>query len=193
MPNFYSQFGEDVWIAEKLHLPALGTFCEVGAFDGRAGSNTLFLEELGWHGILVEPDPEICEICRQNRSGPVVQAAVALVAGFAKFKVNADDRGTSGLVRPSTGREIVVPTVPLSEIFSYLGTVPDLLSIDTEGTELECWESCGEARPRIVILEYLTMGSPSREAEIRATMERCGYVPALRTDANLVFATNHYL
>src|SRR5947209_8265810 len=35
-----------------------GTFVEVGAYDGESISNTVFLADIGWEGVYVEPIPE---------------------------------------------------------------------------------------------------------------------------------------
>jgi FkbM family methyltransferase len=50
----YSQHNEQL-IIEEFFQGRLGTFLDIGAFDGLNFSNTLRLLELGWSGILVEP------------------------------------------------------------------------------------------------------------------------------------------
>jgi FkbM family methyltransferase len=52
----YSQHNEQL-IIEEFFQGRLGTFLDIGAFDGLNFSNTLRLLELGWSGILVEPAP----------------------------------------------------------------------------------------------------------------------------------------
>ncbi len=44
-----------------------GLFIEVGAGDGLNQSNTLYFENLGWQGILIEPMIEMCARCKINR------------------------------------------------------------------------------------------------------------------------------
>ena len=45
-----------------------GVFLEAGGFDGYTQSNTYYLERhRGWHGILVEPVPELAAQARRNR------------------------------------------------------------------------------------------------------------------------------
>ena len=43
-----------------------GTFVEVGANDGKTGSFTYKLAELGWSGLYCEPVPHLFEKCRHN-------------------------------------------------------------------------------------------------------------------------------
>src|SRR5438105_40710 len=44
-----------------------GFFVDVGAHDARIGSQTYFLEEQGWNGILIEPQSALCEKLRRER------------------------------------------------------------------------------------------------------------------------------
>ena len=52
-----------------------GYFVEVGAYDPYSGSQTWALEQLGWNGVLVEPQPDPAEQLRHWRSARVVAAA----------------------------------------------------------------------------------------------------------------------
>src|SRR2546423_10090794 len=58
---------EDQLIWQALGSRTNGFFVEVGACDPRIGSQTWFLEEQGWRGILVEPQSRFCEALRQAR------------------------------------------------------------------------------------------------------------------------------
>lgn len=181
----YSQADEDLWIMENLVLPAKGTFCEVGAYDGVEFSNTLAFEQAGWTGILIEPDPVQAGRCSLLRSNPTWCCAVGLDEGHAAFNVNADDGKLSGL--SAAGRPIPVLVKRLDWLLEASGIKHlDLLSIDTEGTELDVYESLGCVRPRIIVIEYLTGFSPSRAAEITVRLAKDGYRVAHRTSWNLI-------
>ena len=52
-----------------------GFYVDVGANDPVLDSQSQHLEALGWTGLLIEPDPDCCELLRKNRSGTVVQMA----------------------------------------------------------------------------------------------------------------------
>ena len=56
-----------------------GTFLEAGAYDGEDLSNSLFLErELGWTGVLVEPDPwNYFGLRKKNRHTLTLNACLA--------------------------------------------------------------------------------------------------------------------
>jgi hypothetical protein len=52
-----------------------GFYVDVGANDPVLDSQSQHLEALGWTGLLVEPDPDCCELLRRHRTGTVVQMA----------------------------------------------------------------------------------------------------------------------
>lgn len=181
----HSQCGEDVWILENLK-PDVGTFCEVGAYDGILSSNTLLFEELGWMGLLIEPDPFLAAQCQQNRKAPCFCCACGFKAISRWFPINKKDRGLSGWNRP--GDPIPVIQIPLSELLDHSRCEDvSFLSIDTEGTELEVWQSIGNIRPRIVMLEYQTCDEPPQDKAIVERMAADGYQEVHRTQYNIIF------
>jgi FkbM family methyltransferase len=185
--QFHSQCGEDRWILENLK-PEVGTFCEVGAYDGVLSSNTKVFEDLGWHGLLVEADPFLAAQCLKNRKSKVWCCAAGK-GEWDLFFVNHQDRGLSGLL--AEGKPINVIIKPLEWIlsasnFKKLG----LLSIDTEGTELDVWATIGPYRPKIVIIEHQTQDKPSKKKEILEKLELDGYRCVHTTQYNLIFVTS---
>jgi FkbM family methyltransferase len=186
-PAFYGQYGEDRWIAANLKLPRPGTFVEVGGADGREGSNTLHFEECGWRGIVVEPDPRQREALARHRRCHVVHGAVDTVTGRRTFTLH-DEPTWSGF-RRTGGRTVDVPTFTLDDLLhAHAIERVDLLSIDTEGTELDVWLSRPKGlRPSVVVVEHDTAGLPSAEALLMRAFEVDGYRLAHRTQANLIF------
>lgn len=184
----HSQFGEDAWIV--LHAPfdlQHGTFCEVGAFDGIQSSNTLLFEELfGWQGLCLEPDPLSFFRCVDNRKCPCLALSASNELGPVTYYLNEEDRGQSGL--KAKGKPIRGVAVRLDSILRIFDLQDlTLLSIDTEGTELDVWEGLGELRPNIVIIEYLSGDGVDRSKEIVARLTADGYQQVHRTEANLIF------
>lgn len=182
--NYKSQYGEDKWIAShwsKLGLPKKGIFVEFGAADGITFSNTYWLEKsMGWNGLLIEPDP------RHKIKGRKAKVSRLCVGSGEEvsFGLDNNDPCLSGIKRASSNR-ITIQSVPLSDIlYRYNISKVDLISIDTEGTELEAWKTLDleEWRPRVVIIEFLSWGISDRTEEV---------VEALRMDNyNLVHQTN---
>lgn len=190
--HFESQCGEDRWLVETRKIWREGTFIEVGAFDGVRSSNTFYLERvLGWRGLCIEADPFIGVQCIVNRKSPTIIAACGR-RGFQEFAVNSADHGLSGFGRP--GSPFTVPSFTLSELISFSKIKKvDLLSIDTEGTELEVWQS-GEiaweeiGSPTFVIMEHQTCQEPSNlEPILEVMVKQWGYKEAFRTQYNCIF------
>ncbi len=63
----FSQFGEDALVWERFGRKPDGFFVEVGANHPTELSNTWFLEQRGWSGILIEPLTEKCALLREAR------------------------------------------------------------------------------------------------------------------------------
>lgn len=178
----YSQSGEDLWVRDNF---TVNTFCEVGAFDGVMSSNTLLFENAGATGVLVEADPYLAAKCLDNRRAKTWCCACGQ-PWFGEFFINHHDRGLSGM--KAEGVPIMVPVLPLYMILVASGIKElDLLSIDTEGTELVVWNTIGDFRPKVVIVEYQTCDQPPKDKEIVARMEMDGYREIHRTQYNLIF------
>ena len=182
----HSQFGEDLFIHANLsHIP-IRTFCEVGAYDGVESSNTFAFEKLGARGICIEADQELAARCTKNRISPTYACAIGRQTGTELFYVNHGARGNSGLRAPGTPENVRVYT--LYEVLKLAGLMQlDLLSIDTEGTELDVIAGMGPIRPEIIIAEFWTQPNPPVPDSIKAGIEPLGYKEAHRTTANLIF------
>lgn len=183
----HSQHQEDRWIVEHLNLPDRGVFVEVGAFDGLMSSNTVMLEEMGWNGLLIEPDPFLQSKHSGHRPDcKSIACAIGTNTGVQPFYVNLEDRGLSGFKRP--GIMQLVPVFRLDTVMESFGIgTCDFLSIDTEGTELDVWESIGEHRPSVVMIEYYTLGLAPDDQRVVERMTRDGYKEVHRTPINLIF------
>ena len=156
--RWYSQFGQDRFLDERVFRGRRGgVFVEAGAYDGVAGSNTAFLErQRGWTGLLIEPSPGLAAACREARTSPCLEVALATGAGTAPFiEVREGYRMMSGLqstydrrllakvrANPAHREQVIeVPTRRLDEVLgeARLGPV-DLVCLDLEGAELAVLE-----------------------------------------------------
>lgn len=153
--TYYSQYGQDRYIHERFFRGLTsGHFIEVGALDGLLHSNTLFFErELGWQGILVEPNPVAFALLQKNRPS-CLNENVALYEedGSATFtQISGDFYGWSGLSQSMEAKHIerinkLIPNTFVSEIQVVTKTAKtllaehglshlDLVSVDIEGAE----------------------------------------------------------
>lgn len=161
---YYSQYGEDRWIAEHLSLATTGLFVAVGAYDGVTGSNTLHFEEQGWTGLIIEPDPRQRQNLARNRRCRVETSAIGSNPDAVFHLAKAPE--LSGFLR--TGGDVRLPVKSLGEVLKVQGIGEiDLLSIDTEGTEIDVWRSFDSNlhRPGVVILEYETSAAAPHASE----------------------------
>ena len=124
-------------------------YIEIGAFDGKDKSNTYLLEQLGWSGILVEPNPRSYSDCKYNRrtATTIHGAMIGFVNGLSKeymsyyWDNNKDSNGTTleAQAKERGFNEVLnVRNYQISDLVSLTG-LQDFayVSIDTEGGELE--------------------------------------------------------
>jgi FkbM family methyltransferase len=150
-----------------------GFFVEAGAHDGFTQSNTYWLERFrDWHGLLIEPMPELAAEARLSRPGArLVQCALASeeVPERANIRMEAGDlfsmvKGTraAGWTRNGTflgwrdTYELDVEARTLSSLLDEMEAPEvDLLSLDVEGFEAQALEGLDLQRhvPRYIVVE----------------------------------------
>jgi len=141
-----SQEQEERLVREFFGGDDSGFYVEVGANHPTEGSQTWHLEQLGWTGVLVEPQPDLAAFLVTERKTatvfPVACTSPEKAGQTASLHV---DGARSGLNRermaPGSNAEhtIAVPTRTLDSILEEAqAPAPiDLLSVDVEGHELE--------------------------------------------------------
>ncbi|MFB9952449.1 FkbM family methyltransferase [Rhizobium puerariae] len=184
-----AQILQDLWVCYELGEKREGFFVEFGSTNGLTNSNTWFLEkELGWKGILAEPNPvwhadlaanrgaHIEHRCVSSRSGAIVtflttdgvDPELSAIAAFADGDHFADVR--------SKGNRIDVETISLNDLLDRYDApaVVDYISIDTEGNELDILSSFdfGKRRFRLISVEQ----NPNTERGIQDLLQKNGYV-----------------
>ncbi|GAB4054889.1 FkbM family methyltransferase [Catellatospora paridis] len=191
---FHSQWGEDRWLADHRIVPAAGWFVDVGAGDGTTGSNTLYFEGIGWHGVCIDPDPRNAAGLARRTCG-IETVAISAEAGLQVFSMYRPKPSWSGLGRRGAGYDVVTMTcTPLETLLAgYAIDLIDLLSIDVEGNELDVWQSFDPDRhlPSIVIIEYDDKLHERSTAAIHQQLGREAYGLVHRTPANLIFQNRH--
>jgi len=140
-----------------------GYFVEVGANDPRERSQTWHLEQAGWSGVLIEPQPELTARLRAFRTTKVFAVACSSPQNAGRTlplhiagPLSALDRER---MAPGAAPEnvIQVPVRTLDSVLDEAGAHPefDFLSIDVEGHEIEVLRGFDIARwhPRLILLE----------------------------------------
>ncbi len=150
-----SQYNEHVRILElfatTLYQPGPGRFLDVGAYDGITFSNTRYLAERGWSGVLLEPSPmafpHLMAYYKDNPRMQLVNAGLADTGGLRKFYANGV--GTAGDALSSFNLEhrekfsmhpfepIWIPAISWEQLLAALPGPYQFVNIDVEGMNLE--------------------------------------------------------
>lgn len=160
----------------------IGFYVEAGCNDGVTQSNTLWLERLGWSGLLIEPNKRKLEACRSYRSPTNIYENCALVSKEYKhmfIEGNFDEQDAANsltaqinivlpdydahqaeAVKEKQSREMVsVPAKTLQSILDeYSIRFIDFMSLDVEGFEYQAMEGLDFTKnpPRIIQVETST-------------------------------------
>ncbi len=183
-----------------------GFFVELGAFDGWSWSNTMPLISAGWHGIMVEPDPQNFTLLHQrhgtNKKLTLVNAAICevsmgtirlypggssstIVEGMIDIFRKTPGYATDGMIKT---RHIDVVGYKMDDMLA-LYECPhtfDVLSIDVEGAELLVLDGydINKHRPKLAIVE----GDDDHEHPFLKTIARGVNEYFIRNDYQRIYA-----
>ena len=186
---------DEARLVREFFGDARGYFVEVGAYDPKQWSQTFHLEERGWTGILVEPQPKLADKLRQQRTAKVYAVACSSRANAGNSMMLNVAGGHSSLdpnyfvFQMRRERAIEVPVRTLDDILKEANapTPLDFVSIDVESHELAVLDGFDIAhwRPRLLLIEdhvlnlrlhrYLVSRSYKW---VRRTAMNAWYVPA---------------
>jgi len=167
---------------------ACGFFVEVGANEPRNLSQTWQLEQRGWTGVLIEPQPELADALRRERSAKVfavacssrrnagTQMTLHLAGSHSSFDAKLNLAG----VKPNGC--IDVPARTLDDVLTEADAPSiDFVSIDVEGHELDVIDGFELARwqPRLILIEDLLL-----RTRLHRELVRRGYRWLRRTGIN---------
>jgi FkbM family methyltransferase len=149
------------------------TYIDIGAHHPIFGNNTYLLYKKGGHGVLVEPNPKLCEQIKSKRPRDIcLNAGAGRIDGNADFFIfKRDTRSTFSPDQASGWQEESgqKPTMANHKIFSLDSIInqnfkdghPDIVSIDAEGYDVEILSGFSfKKRPKVICIE-----SVFREAE----------------------------
>lgn len=206
----YSQNGEDIIInsAVKMLKMSMPSYLDIGANHPRNGSNTYFFYLKGSHGVLVEPSPSLYKVIQKMRKrdvclnvgiGPSDEEGALYYMMTSHqlntFKKEEADAYVAGTMHGSQKIENVI-SVPLVTINSIIGKhFPhgvDILSLDTEGYDLEILQSLDfkACAPKIICVEtlhYDEHGKPYKQQAIADYLTSRGYTLYADTHINSIF------
>lgn len=197
----FSGAGEDLIIADIFKKFGIKKpkYIDVGAHHPVFGNNTYYFYGNGGRGVLVEPNASMCEKIRTKRPKDIcISAGVGGADGEADFySFMRDTRSTFSPVEAGAWEELSgdKPSVSKKEIVSLNtliskhldGGCPDLISIDTEGYEVEILSRFSwSCRPKVFCIE-MTSSSGGENSEVYEIMKAHGYSLVGRTLVNAIF------
>ena len=209
MTRYYGQHNPPVdQVLEQLFpTDFIGYATDVGAGDGITDSNTYLFEQKGWPVLCIEPSPPYWEQCKQRRKIFSNCACGAIsVHGPVPFHIFRLREGYGG--RSYGAISSLRPDMRLLEHFNKLGDVReewtfpvkvrslddllqnasfpglDLLSIDTEGTEVDILVGMKFQKyaPRVIVVE-----NNWDEPDARTLLQSHGYKMVRRVEVNDFF------
>jgi len=155
----------------EKYLPRLGTFVEIGAYDGESFSNSSCLADAGWTGNYVEPVPEYarkCEARHARNRVKVFNLAISDTDGMLDLNVGeafttaSSDalsayRGIEWSKATAFDQKISVRAMTLDKflLMNAIAIGFDLLIVDVEGFEEKVLGTfdLGYWRPKMLIVE----------------------------------------
>jgi len=185
-----SQILQDLWVCFELNDKRCGYFVEFGATNGVKNSNTWLLErELGWTGILAEPNPFWHAELAVNRCAKIEFQCVAQASGERVSFITTDDTDPelSAIAAGSSlkdhfadvrrrAKSIEMTTISLNDLFDRHNApdVIDYISIDTEGNEFEILSSYDFSKRRFSLISVEQ--NKHTEQKIQGLLEKHNYI-----------------
>ena len=163
MPAAVLEGNEQALVRQFFGGARSGFFVEVGANRPQQRSQTWHLEQLGWRGVLIEPQPELAEELSRRRQARVFAVACSSPQNASRRMSlhvagahSALDRDRMAPGTQATSR-IEVPVRVLDDVLLEARAPEnfDFLSIDVEGHELEVLSGFDleRWRPRLILIE----------------------------------------
>lgn len=175
-------------------MDKIGTYIELGAFDGMRESNTHFFDScLGWEGVLIEGNPRKYDMLLKNRPNahrlsfaPSCQETGSSIPFHAVIWTNAGLLGHAKAYDNSEVKKVVdVPCGPLGPVLETIFEEKkhvDFFSLDVEGAEFKVLDTINFEKVQIDILMVEvenTFCEQHKECkvrnDVRAKMDGLGY------------------
>lgn len=184
----YSQCGEDIiidFILSSLRIPK-PTYLDIGANDPIFINNTYFFYKKGCSGVLIEPNKIFCEKISNKRPRDIclnigIGSEGNKIADF--YVMSSDTLSTFSKEEAerysSYGSQKIkevqqISLLSANEIMEkYFSPVPNLISLDIEGWDLNVLQSIDfkRFRPQVFCVETLTYTENSTEQKIKSIID----------------------
>ena len=204
--GFYSQFGEDT-ILRKYLSENNGFYLDIGSGDPVRGSNTYFLYQRGWSGILIDP------ITRNIFSSKIVRRRDKVIQGlvgtanksYLFFEMYPYEFSTTSsrivkeLIKQGSAklvRKVQLNTFSVSELKLNINLdQPSLLSVDCEGLDLEVLKTIDlkTIKFRVICAEDFDFNPISKSSAINQYLSENGYEIVYRAGPSSIYIKSSWL
>lgn len=206
----FSQCGEDLIIDYIFQLRGLShpTYLDIGAHHPWFINNTAIFYLRGCRGVNIEANPALCKRFFEERPLDVnLNIGITDQAGTMDFTIFEDLTLSTMSVDESNHlircghkpiETIKVSTDTINNIIEvyFNGTQPDLLTLDTEGYDLQILQAINKKHsPKIICVEsaeYSTTGSGAKRKDLINYVVCCGYYLYADTNLNTIFVHNEF-
>jgi FkbM family methyltransferase len=197
--GIYSQSNEEIYI--KKHLgKTIGSFLDIGAFDGKAFSNTYRLVLDGWSGVCIEPSPSVLPALKNlHKDNPkIVVAEYAVVVDKNKKLVFYDSGGDaiSSFNKAHVDKwasnwgtkfkEVDVEKITVEEMFDKFGYDFDFINLDVEAMNWELFQRLPLAK--LTKTKMFCVEHDGKMNEILSMTKKYGFREVHRNGENLIVA-----
>lgn len=177
--KYYSQCGEDKYIASKMGLLGLEkTIVEIGAGRPEEISNSRYFIEQGFSALLIEPNKdlydELSSFYVSNDDVEILQLVIGASTGVTTINISKKHWALSSLDEVE-GESIkqIVGKEPIDRALGFWSKYPveiGIMSIDTEGNDLPILQTLLDERiyPQVLIVEALTDEIKRQEIDMLA-------------------------
>lgn len=177
----FSQYGEDIYVAEKLKNKIDGIYCDIGAFDPELFSNTLLLNKQGWRGINIDLDIDKIEKFKKARPKDIsLQIGISSESGKAfalEYEMPVLNRVTNDpqndILAANGDQPISIKEIEISTLNNVLAKYPEIqkinfLNIDCEGYEEKIISGFNfkKYKPDLIGIEFLNKNKLKKLTEI---------------------------
>lgn len=171
-PISYADLRLDHWIGHQFPSGYRGWMADVGAYDGFTGSNSFYLEELGWKCLCVEPNHNLqselklrramvahCAASDHTSDAEILYVHQTCPPAFTSIDDPRKRPIPTGFKFGDIGNQWEEQQVRIRTLDDLLDSYGfpelDVLSIDTEGTELDVLRGCDLERwhPQVIVAE----------------------------------------
>ncbi|MDR1147179.1 MAG: FkbM family methyltransferase, partial [Spirochaetaceae bacterium] len=197
--KFRGQYFQDLIAYLYLKEKKDGFYIDIGANDGISGSNTYALEQMGWKGVCIEPQPDIFKKLAHFRKCDCYNAALSSVSGenlefliaknfdaLSGFGECMTDEHAKIIYESGAFERINVTTKTFAGIMeNYPGIKTiDFMSLDVEGYELPILNSINFSE---YSFQFITVEENGHGNEINTLLSKNGYKYLMRAGCDMMF------